>query len=528
MTRSQLNPDDYPEVQPLRQIRWKRWLLVGVLPPLLVLFGMILLWNTFFHYVPPGKMLIIIAKTGADLPPDQVVADKGQKGIQRDVLGEGWHYVTPIYYTTELKDVKIIKPGEVGIVTALGGVPPRDGRMLAEQDDEQGIRRQVLTPGAYRMNPYAYTIEPVPAKEIKPGWVGVMRRKLGKGSADRFAEKAEDKGILRDVLHPGIYYLNTEEYEVIAAEVGIDQTTYHYDADAKRNTSIAFTTKDGFPIRMDCTIEWEVFPQDQPQLVAEYGTWKQLEHNLINQQVEKISRDRGFNYAVEDFIDGDKREVFQTDFTKELERVCREKNVVVRSAFIRDLVLPEDLLKQKRDRQLAVETKVTNKEREETATSDAEVETEKKALELAEAKYKGETDAKVVQIKRELENLKSATEFKIEKMTAEYTAKIAQKESEKKRVLGEAETEVGRLKKTAESGIFKMKMDIFNNDGEAYLRYSMADQLNKDLKLRMFHSGPGTFWTNMGDKNMNLMMSVPPGTEEKVVPDVKAGKDKGK
>ncbi len=528
MIRSQSNPNDYPEVQPVRALRWKRWLLVGVLPPLLVLLGLFLLWNTFFHYVPPGKMLIIIAKTGTDLPHDQVVADKGQKGIQREVLGEGWHYVTPLYYTTELKAVTMIEPGQVGIVTALGGVPPRDSRVLAEQEDEQGIRRQVLTPGAYRMNPYAYTIESVPAKEIKPGWVGVLRRKLGKGSADRFADKPEEKGILRDVLHPGIYYVNTAEYEVIPAEVGIDQTSYRYSTDPKRNTAIAFTTKDGFPIRMDCTIEWEVYPQDQPQLVAEYGDWKKLEHNLINQQVEKISRDRGFNYDVEDFIDGDKREAFQRDFTKELERVCREKNVVVRSAFIRDLVLPEDLLKQKRDRQLAIETKLTNKERELTASSDAEVEKEKKELELAEAKYKGETDAKVVQVKRELDNLKSGTEFKIERMTAEYTAKIAIKESEKKRVLGEAETEVGRLKKTADSGIFKMKMDVFNNDGEAYLRYSMADQLNKDLKLRMFHSGPGTFWTNMGDKNMNLMMSVPPGTVEKAAPEGKSAKDKDK
>jgi len=277
---------------------------------------------------------------------------------------------------------------------------------------------------------------------------------------------------------------------------------------------------------MDCTIEWEVLPQDQPLLVAEYGDWHQLERNLLNQQVEKISRDRGFNYSVEDFIDGAKREAFQNDFTKELERVCREKNVVVRSAFIRNMILPEDLLKQHRDRQLAIETKLTNKEREETAASDAEVEKQKKEVELAEGKFKAETDAQVVLIKRDIENVKSATQFKIEKTTADYTAKIAEKEAQKKLALGEAEADVTRLKKTAESNIYKMKMDLFQNDGNAYLKYAMAEQLNKDLKLRMFHSGPGTFWTNLGDKNMNLMMQVPTG--DKAAVDAKPTKDKDK
>ncbi len=526
MTRSRSNADEFPTLEPAGKRSWRRWLLIGLVPPALLLVGLFLLWNTFFIRVPAGKMLVVVAKTGTDLPAGQVVADKGHKGIQREVLGEGWHFVLPIYYTTEIRDIQVISPHEVGIVTALGGIPPRDSRVLAEQDDEQGIRRQVLTPGAYRLNPYAYKVDPIPVTEIKPGYVGVLRRRLGKPSADRFADKPEEKGILRDVLHPGIYYLNTEEYEVIKAEVGIDQTTYHAGAKGDKGTAITFTTSDGFPIQMDCTVEWEVLPQDQPQLVADYGDWHQLEQNLINIQVGKISRDRGVNYTVAEFVDGDKREAFQLDFTRELVRVCHEKNVVVRSAFIRNLTIPDDQLKQKRDTQLAIETKLTNKEREETAASDAEVEHEKKAMELAEAKFKAETDAKVVLIKRDIDNLKSGTQFKMEKMTAEYSAKIAEKESQKKLVLGEADAEVTRLKKTAESGIFKMKMDVFQNDANAYLRYTMADQLNKDLKLRMFHSGPGTFWTNLGDKNMNLMMPLPSATGDKIDKTDKADKDK--
>ena len=66
----------------------------------------------------------------------------------------------------------------------------------------------------------------------------------------------------------------------------------------------------------------------------------------------------------------------------------------------------------------------------------------------------------------------------------------------------------------------------FQNDGNAYLKYAMAEQMNKDLKVRMFHAGPGTFWTNLGDKNMSLMMPVPSG--DKAAPEVQPAKDKDK
>jgi hypothetical protein len=34
----------------------------------------------------------------------------------------------------------------------------------------------------------------------------------------------------------------------------------------------------------------------------------------------------------------------------------------------------------------------------------------------------------------------------------------------------------------------------------------MAEKLNEKMVLRLYHSGPGTLWTNLGDKNMTLML----------------------
>ena len=71
-----------------------------------------------------------------------------------------------------------------------------------------------------------------------------------------------------------------------------------------------------------------------------------------------------------------------------------------------------------------------------------------------------------------------------------------------------------KMKEVAKSSLYEMKMKVFQNDANAFLRYTMAKELNQDIVLRLFHAGPGTFWTNMGDKNMNFLMPVPP-TEKK-------------
>src|SRR5262245_30330773 len=172
--------------------RWKRLaIVVGVLS-IVTLVGFVLVWSAFFKYVPPGKHLVIVAKNGASLDQGEVLAREGQKGIRREVLGEGWHFVMPIVYTTEVEPNTIIPPGKVGIVTALGGKPPAGGRVLAEEG-EQGIQRHVLPPGAYRINRHGYQVDEVSATEIKPGFVGVVRRRLGKEGKGLFAADGSDE-----------------------------------------------------------------------------------------------------------------------------------------------------------------------------------------------------------------------------------------------------------------------------------------------------------------------------------------------
>jgi regulator of protease activity HflC (stomatin/prohibitin superfamily) len=511
MSRSREFDDyDFQPSVPFRT-RLKRWAILTGVISFAALIVFLLLWNTFFVYVPPGKYLVIISKHGAEMPPGQVLAGPGQKGIQEEVKGEGWHFVTPVVYTTERHDNTVVPAGKVGIVTAKGGEPLPPGQVLAEKG-QQGIQREVLPPGTYRLNKYGYDIELVDATTVKPGYVGVRRRLVGKDGKGRFtAENKEEKGILPKVLQPGMYYLNPKEYEVIMAEVGIFQTTFAKVDD----TAITFTSKGGFNISMDCTIEWEVLPENMPALVAEYGSRKKVEKTVIDLQAHAIPRDKGIDYGAQDLLEGVRREQFQADFSKELTRVCKDKGVLVHSAFIRNIEIPEQYLKPIREKQIAAETELTNEAKRATAQSEAQVEREQQMIQQHVAEVEADTKRLVASIDRDVENVKILTDAEIEKLKAEYAAQIAALEAQQKQVVGEAEATVTKLKETAQSSIYQMKMEVFQNDGNAYLRYTLAEKLNPQMRLRLFHSGPGTLWTNLDGKNLQMLLPAPGTAPEK-------------
>jgi SPFH domain / Band 7 family len=489
--------------------RWKRRaiLLGGILAVLVVLF--LVVRYTFFRYVPAGEHLVIVSKNGDPLDPGEVLAKPGQKGIQRDVLGEGFHFVMPVIYATQLEKNTVIPSNSVGIVTALGGRPPRDGRVLADQEDEQGIRRQVLLPGAYRLNLQGYRVEVVPMERIEPGFVGVKRRKLGVDGTTQFANNPTEKGIIKDdVLQPGIYPINTKEYEVVRCEVGIYQTSYHYSENPRENTALTFYGKDGSSISLDCTIEWEVQPKFWPVWLTRFRTHREIEEKVVNLHAKQICQVRGSKFGAQDFLEGIQREKFQDDFRNELSKVCEEEHVFVRSAFIRNIVIPDKFLSEKREQRLAVETKLTAEALTLTAQTTAEVAEAKKTIDARVAEVQAETTKLVAIVARDTENVRQLTEAQIEKLKAEYGAMIAEKEAERTRVMGEAEAEAKKLQETAKSSLYKMKLGVFNQDGDAYLRYTLAQQLNPKFQLRLFQSGPGTLWTNMGNKNMNFMLPL--------------------
>lgn len=197
--------------------------ILGLIAAVAIAYGLYL-WFFCRFYVGPDEMAVLVAKLGAPLPPGQLLAKKGQRGILEDVLGEGRYFYDPILYDRKIMPALFIPPGKVGIVTAKVGENLPQGEFLAGPG-QKGVWRRVLGPGKYRLNPFGYTVEVVDAVSIPIGYVGVVTSLSGTPApAGEFAGPGQ-KGIRRDVLQPGLYYVNPKQYKVDVLEVGVNQVS---------------------------------------------------------------------------------------------------------------------------------------------------------------------------------------------------------------------------------------------------------------------------------------------------------------
>lgn len=237
---------------------------------------------------------IVIRHFGPDLPANRVVAANGEKGPQAVVLGPGWHFgFWPWLYSLDSVDTITISPGHVGVVNALDGKslgpnmiyapawPSADDmvdgqKFLSTSDGQQGFRGPqltVLTPGRYRYNPRLFAIEQKPALIVNAGEVAVI--KANDGAEYKAGTEAVDvingatlvprgsRGIWREPLAPGAYYLHPDAFTVI--KVMTTNRVYTYQ---EKKWAIKVRSKDGFTFPVDVRVSATISAADAPHLVA--------------------------------------------------------------------------------------------------------------------------------------------------------------------------------------------------------------------------------------------------------------------
>ena len=182
-------------------------------------------WGTCRVYVPEGQMAVVTAKTGRPLPPGRILAEPGEKGVQRVPLAEGRHFLNPINNEWKVVPATTIPAGSIGIVTSKTGKELAPGEILAPDDDSKGVWRRVLGPGTYRLNPEGYDVKTVSAINIPVGYVGVVTSLTGRPAGEGEFAGPGEKGVLEKILQPGLYYVNPRAYQVDVVEVGMNQVS---------------------------------------------------------------------------------------------------------------------------------------------------------------------------------------------------------------------------------------------------------------------------------------------------------------
>src|SRR5262245_12397545 len=96
--------------------------------------GLFILLAAFSWVISPGpvEVDVLLRTPGAALPTGRSLANPGQQRIQQQPRTAGWAFYNPITWTAERHDVTIIPAGKVGVLTAQDGDDMPPGQALAK------------------------------------------------------------------------------------------------------------------------------------------------------------------------------------------------------------------------------------------------------------------------------------------------------------------------------------------------------------------------------------------------------------
>ena len=355
-----------------------------------------------FTAIPQGKIGLIVARDGAELPMGHILARKtncdnyqnaasflnsgGQKGKQVAYLNTGMYRINTALFSVSVVDITQIEEGKVGIVTALDGEPLphsqiagtdveghnnfQDFDKFLEQKGNRGLQPQVILAGSYALNPWAVTIEKVDMTQIPIGYVGVVISYIGQDGKDlsgedfkhgNIVEKGQ-RGVWSSALDPGKYAINTytRKIEIVPTTNLVlnwaDARNESHNLDKNLNT-ITVRSKDGFPFNLDVSQIIHIPSTEAPKVIARFGSMQNLVSQVLEPTIGNYFRNSAQNNDVISFLNNRKER--QDSAKTHIKTVLDEYNVNAVDTLIGDIVPPAELMKTLTDRKIALEEQET-------------------------------------------------------------------------------------------------------------------------------------------------------------------------
>lgn len=514
---------------------------LGIAVPtiLLLLFGFEAFQWTFNRvYVPEGYSLVLRYK-GPPLPflpggrpsaaPGQFakVDENGRPqevGILKDMLGPGRHFLWIGWWETRLVEDVIIKPGEVAVVTSKMGNELPESQFLVDgtldETQEKGILRQVLAPGRYRINDYAYKVDVIQEQTLTSGsqikhsgWVSIPTGYVGvvTNLTDNKRTSAV-AGIQDQVLQPGLYPINPNEQHVDIIGVGYAEKSIRsnlvmkdgktlFDESgepsvANDDSGISFPSNDGFKIHMDFTAVWGIMPEQASDVIRKFGNLEAVETKVVVPQIESICRNKGSSLGAVQLLVGETRQVFQDDVSASFHKILEDKGLTLLHGFVRNIHIPQNVRKPIQEKFVADELTLTRDQELLTARTEANLREAEKMVDLEKERIDAETMKKVAQLVAEGEKTAEETKAETLKKVATVARKTAELDAEASVKLGKAKASAKQLEAEAKSELFTLAVAAFGS-GDAYNQWVFAQGLPDDVELNLFYAGEGTLWTDL-------------------------------
>lgn len=441
------------------------------------------LWVWFGWRIEPGNgtFAVLIRKTGKDLPAEAILAPGPEyKGIQAEVLPEGRYFRNPYVWDWEIFRMTDIPAGKFGVLIRKYGKPLPEGEIIARDADSKGIVRDVLGTGRHRINPYAYEVRLYDDIRIRPGHVGVVTALVGADGLQGGAPATEEgsrgflsaegsKGVRRSVLKEGTHRLNPFLYAVSIVNVQ-SQRFELSGADA-----ITFLTLDGFSVTAEGTLEFNLDEDKVALLTQEVGDMDDVLQKLILPSARGFSRIEGSKKVATEFIVGESRQDFQDRLEAYLREVCKPWGISLNSVLIRDIFAPQAIAGIVRDRELAVQESHKIDQQMVQAESQAELERQKALATQSSALVMAQTE----QIQQRIAAERRKTEQTIAAETRRDVAKVAYeaavKTAEAKLTAAEAERKVVEARTKAFADVLRQEVGVYRDEAD-YVRMKLYEK----------------------------------------------------
>ena len=409
---------------------------------------------------------------GDELPPGRILALDGQKGPQAEIHGPGFHLIpfVRVIYEIEFFPVQEIPEGRYGLLVTTDGRAIDEGAYLAnpwpegkeedmlnatfflENGGQKGPQFNVLSPGKYRLNPYLFRINKLPATDVPTGHVAVIRSNI-RTTAQECPDPAKSVGhadqsvalplvpkgcvgVWEEPIPPGRYYLNEKAFVTTIIPTRLQTWVYKGGYVQRRiNLTVSDEGKiqqkevseqiavpknaadrainvrvEGWTVPVEMRVVVAVNPANAAKVVASVGGLEQVEDNIITPVIRDILRTIGGQAGrkVLDLVEK------RAEIVAELERAIvpegLKAGVTIQEVRMGEPAIPPELLVATLREQLAIQLQET---------------------------YKKEQDAQRERIKVERE--RATADQQKELVAAEIRKKAAEFTKEQLRLLGEGE-----------------------------------------------------------------------------------------
>ncbi len=366
---------------------------------------------------------------GSALPDGRVIAQRGEQGLQADILGPGFHIIPFGNLIFEIEQLPLVNipEGRTGLLVSRDGQPLPNGQFISTiftQDDlmellnarnflekggQRGPQQPVLTPGSYRLNRYLFEVTLVDALDVPRGSVAVIKSNVNERNdcqslpLETAMNQLVDKGcagVQREPLMPNRYYLNTIAYNQTIIPTAVQTWSYRGGFESRRIdltvdgqgniTQIAIpfnepvpesaadraiiTNIEGWRVPLEVRVLIQVNPLDAALVVSSVGSLDEVLAKIGTPTLRSVVRNvtGSADRKVLDLIN--QRQQLEELVQVALGRELAKAGVTLREVRFGDPVIPPELLVTRQREQLATQLETTYEQERQAQIKRAEVE----------------------------------------------------------------------------------------------------------------------------------------------------------